>query len=160
MENMNNEMFGTNVPNNNGMHYGQQVKPVNCEEAMQITSFTDLRTYAAGTVVRLPDFAEGQPFVARLRRPSLLVMAKSGKIPNTLLAAAGELFTKGGGGLDVDDENMLGNMYDIMEIICNAALMQPTMTEIKEAGLELSDEQMMAIFNYAQTGVKALDSFR
>lgn len=159
MENMNNQIGG--YPQQNGMYNDPQtVKPINCEEAMRITTVSDLQSYAQGTIIRLPDFTDGQPFVARMRRPSLLILAKKGKIPNSLLAAAGELFTKGGSGLDADDENMLSNMYDIMEVICESALIQPSMADIKNAGLELSDNQMMAIFNYTQTGVKALESFR
>lgn len=138
----------------------QQVTPVNCDTAMNITSLADLQTYAAGTIVRFPDFAAGQPFVARVRRPSMLVLAKQGKIPNALLTAAGELFAKGGSGLDVDNENMLGEVYGICEVIARACLVQPTYDEILNAGMELSDDQIMAIFNYTQNGVKALESFR
>lgn len=143
-----------------GVPQVQQIQPVNCSEAMGITSISDLQSYAAGVVVRFPDFTEGQPFVARVRRPSLLVLAKSGKIPNTLLTAAGELFAKGGGGLDSDNDKMLSDMYDIMHIVCEASLMQPTLAEIEGAGISLSDDQMMAIFNYSQAGVKGLESFR
>lgn len=146
--------------NTYGFNNGQQVNPVNCDEAMKITSISDLQSYAAGTAVRFPDFGDGQPFVARVRRPSMLVLAKSGKIPNTLLTAAGELFTKGGSGMDSDSEKMLGDMYDIINIICESALIQPSLEEIKSVGLELSDDQMMAIFNYTQSGVRALESFR
>lgn len=138
----------------------QQVTPVNCDAVMNITSLADLQSYAAGTIVRFPDFAEGQPFVARVRRPSMLVLAKQGKIPNTLLTAAGELFTKGGSGMDADNENMLGEVYGICEVIARACLIQPTYDEILGAGMELSDDQIMAIFNYTQSGVKALESFR
>lgn len=143
-------------------NYGTQatVNPVNCDKAMQITSITDLQSYATGTVVRFPDFAEGQPFVARVRRPSMLVLAKQGKIPNSLLTQAGELFTKGGAGIDADNENMLSDMYDICHVICEAALIQPTLAEIESVGIELSDDQMQAVFNYTQAGVKALESFR
>lgn len=145
-----------------GNNYGQvsQVTPVNCDQAMHITTISDLHSYAQGTVVRFPDFGDGQPFVARVRRPSMLVLAKMGKIPNSLLTTAGELFSKGGGAIDADNENMLGNMYNIMDIIASAALIQPSMEEIKSVGLELSDDQMMAIFNYTQAGVKALEPFR
>lgn len=157
-------MFGAGAQNAQPQNaYGmqpQEVVPVNCEEAMKITTFADLQSYAGGTVVRFPDFGDGQPFVARVRRPSMLVLAKQGKIPNTLLVAAGELFAKGGGGIDTDNEKMLGDMYDICHIICEACLMQPTMKEIESAGMELSDDQLMAVFNYTQTGVKALESFR
>lgn len=150
-----------NMYNSNPMgQFGDNARPVNCDDVMQITSITDLQRYAGGTVIRLPDFAEGQPFVARIRRPSLLVLAKSGKIPNSLLTTAGELFSKGGGGLDSDNENMLADMYNIMHIICEAALIKPTLSEIESAGIQLSDDQMMQIFNYTQTGVKALQSFR
>lgn len=120
----------------------------------------DLQKYASGTVVRFPDFAEGQPFVARVRRPSMLVLAKSGKIPNSLLTAAGQLFTGGGSGVDADNADMLAQIYDICKIICEAALIQPTMKDIESAGMSLSDDQLMAIFNYTQSGIKALESFR
>lgn len=136
------------------------VVPVNCDEAMTVTSMSDLQSYAKGTVVRFPDFAEGQPFVARVRRPSMLVLAKQGKIPNSLLTAAGELFSKGGAGLDADNDRMLADAHDITEVICSAALIEPTLEDIHNAGMELSDDQLMAIFNYTQTGVKALESFR
>ncbi len=157
--------------NNKGISMGQtgmlptqpiheQVTPINCDIAMNITSAHDLQVYSGGVVIRLPDFAEGQPFVARVRRPSLLVLAKSGKIPNSLLTAAGELFAKGNSGMDPDNDKMLADMYDIMRIVCESALIQPTLSEIEASNLELSDEQMMAIFNYSQAGVKALESFR
>lgn len=138
----------------------REVHPVNYGDVMRITTVADLQSYASGIVVRFPDFAEGQPFVARVRRPSMLVLAKQGKIPNGLLAAAGELFTKGGGGMDADNQDMLVQVYDICKIICSAALVEPTMDEIEAAGVELSDDQMMAIFNYTQNGIKALEPFR
>lgn len=161
--NMNMNNAGVMTPQfGNNYGYGQvnQVTPVNCDKMMHVTTISDLQSYAQGTVVRFPDFGDGQPFVARVRRPSMLVLAKQGKIPNSLLATAGELFSKGGGAMDADNENMLGNMYNIMDIIATAALIQPSMEEIRSVGLELSDDQMMAIFNYTQTGVKALEPFR
>lgn len=155
-----------NMYSGNNGYMGQMVnapvpvQPVNCDQAMNITNISDLQAYASGVVVRFPDFAEGQPFVARVRRPSMLILAKQGKIPNSLLTAAGELFAKGGGGMDTDNEKMLADMYDIMHIICEASLVQPTLKDIESVGLTLSDDQMMAIFNYSQAGVKALESFR
>lgn len=159
MENMYNPNIGY-MGHTSAGPVATQIKPVNCDQVMEITTASDLQSYAAGVVVRFPDFAEGQPFVARVRRPSLLVLAKSGKIPNNLLNAAGELFSKGGGGLDSDNDKMLSDMYDIMHIMCNASLIQPTLAEIESVGLNLSDDQMMAIFNYSQAGVKALEPFR
>lgn len=123
-----------------------------------VTSFEDLQRYARGTIVKLPDFAEGQPFVARMRRPSMMALVKVGKIPNSLLVTANEMFN--GKSADTDDEDVMSNMFGVMEVICETALIEPTYQQIKDAGLELSDDQIMAIFNYTQVGVQALDNFR
>lgn len=133
----------------------QQVEPT-----MQVTTIGQLQTYSKGKVVRLPDFAEGQPFVARVRRPSMLVLAKQGKIPNSLLSTANELFVGGGSGVDIENEKLLQDMYDVCMIVCDACLIEPTLRDIEDAGLTLSDDQIMALFNYAQQGVKALEPFR
>lgn len=142
----------------------QIVKPINDQvkqysEELNITTLADLQGYARGQVVRFPDFAEGQPFVARVRRPSMLVLAKEGKIPNSLLKSATDLFTKGGNSM-ANDENTLSEVYNICEIVAKATLIEPTFEEIESAGLTLADNQIMAIFNYSQNGVKALESFR
>lgn len=123
-----------------------------------VTSFEDLQRYARGTIVKLPDFAEGQPFVARMCRPSMMALVKVGKIPNSLLVTANEMFN--GKSADTDDEDVMSNMFGVMEVICETALIEPTYQQIKDAGLELSDDQIMAIFNYTQVGVQALDNFR
>lgn len=128
--------------------------------ASDITTFADLEQYAAGSIIRLPDFGNGQKFVARVRRPSMLALSKSGKIPNSLLKTASNLFTKGGQGMDASREGFLQETYDVMMLFAKASLVQPTLEEIEEAGLELTDDQLMAIFSYAQVGVKALDKFR
>ena len=129
----------------------------NLNEA-KVTSLHDLQVYSKGVVVRFPDFAEGQPFIARVKRPSMLVLAKEGKIPNALLNTANDLFANGN--VNTNNENMMSEMYDVMETVCSACLVEPSMKDIKNAGLTLSDDQMMAIFNYTQTGVKALEPFR
>lgn len=136
------------------------VSEVHVNKAPKLTSITDLREYSKGTIVTLPEFGEGQPFVARVRRPSMLVLAKQGKIPNSLLMTANELFSGGGGGIDPDNEKLLAEMYDVCMIICEACLIEPSLKDIQDAGMELSDDQIMAIFNYTQNGVKALESFR
>ena len=125
-----------------------------------VTTPEELKSYSVGSVVELPDFAEGQPFAAMLRRPSMLLLAKTGQIPNQLLHKAGQLFAGGGASLDADDDNMLSEIYDIAMTIVKAALVAPSLDDIHNAGLELTDEQIMAIFNYTQGGVEALKQFR
>lgn len=143
---------------NNGQYTPEYMQSQKSEQ--QVTSIADLKSYAQGQIVELPPFAEGMPFVAQLRRPSMLFLAKTGQIPNTLLAKAGQLFNGGGASLDSDDTNMLSNVYDIAMVVIKASLVSPTIDEIHDAGLELSDDQIMAIFNYTQGGIKALEQFR
>jgi hypothetical protein len=125
----------------------------------QVTSLEQLKQYANGNIVRLPDFAEGQPFVAKLKRPSILGMAKQGKIPNSLLVKTNELFVQSGS-LDTEENSMMQEIYDVIDLIASETFVEPTYDEIKSTGIELTDEQMMFIFNYSQQGVKALESFR
>lgn len=125
----------------------------------QVTSLEQLKQYVNGNIVRLPDFAEGQPFVAKLKRPSILGMAKQGKIPNSLLVKTNELFVQSGS-LDTEENSMMQEIYDVIDLIADETFVEPTYKEIKSTGIELTDEQMMFIFNYSQQGVKALESFR
>lgn len=125
----------------------------------QVTSLEQLKQYANGNIVRLPDFAEGQPFVAKLKRPSILGMAKQGKIPNSLLVKTNELFVQSGS-LDTEENSMMQEIYDVIDLVASETFVEPTYDEIKSTGIELTDEQMMFIFNYSQQGVKALESFR
>ena len=124
-----------------------------------ITTMSQLSSYAKGNIVRLPDFAENQPLVVMLRRPSLLVLMKSGKIPNSLLNTASELF-EGKSKATAADPESISKMFDVMNIIAEASLVSPTFEEITNAGIQLTDEQLIAIFNYSQRGIQGLQSFR
>ncbi len=134
-------------------------RAVKAKETEQVTSLEQLKQYANGNIVRLPDFAEGQPFIAKLKRPSILGMAKQGKIPNSLLVKTNELFVQSGS-LDTEENSMMQEIYDVIDLIADETFVEPTYKEIKSTGIELTDEQMMFIFNYSQQGVKALESFR
>ena len=114
-----------------------------------------------GDIVELPPFADGQTFFARLRRPSLLSLAKSGKIPNSLINVANGLFY---GNYkeekDVDEDEILSKTFELFDILCEACFVEPTYKELRDANIELSDNQLMFVFNYTQQGVKALEPFR
>ena len=129
---------------------------------LEQTSLTQLQEYAKGQLVQLPPFAEGQPFVARLKRPSLLALAKAGKIPNELLTSASTIFagSKPGKNSSESDRDVLQETYDLYEAICESSFVSPTYSELKSAGIELTDEQKTFVFQYSQQGVKALSDFR
>ena len=124
----------------------------------QPTSIQDLISYSQGQIVKLPDFSEGQPFYARLRRPSMLSLMSNGKIPNSLVITANRLFN--GKGMDDRNENSMSEVLQLLEVICESAFVEPSYKELKEAGVHLTDQQYMAVFNYTQEGVKALKPFR
>jgi hypothetical protein len=124
----------------------------------QPTSIQDLVSYSQGQIVKLPDFSEGQPFYARLRRPSMLSLMSNGKIPNSLVITANRLFN--GKGMDDRNENSMSEVLQLLEVICESAFVEPSYKELKEAGVHLTDQQYMAVFNYTQEGVKALEPFR
>lgn len=122
-----------------------------------VTSIQELIEYQKGQLVRLPDFGEGMPFYARLKRPSMLALVKSGKIPNTLLQTANRLFN--GNGMDVKQETAMADILDILDVLCAATFVEPSYEDIKAANIELTDEQLMAVFSYTQKGVSALEPF-
>lgn len=125
-----------------------------------LTTLSQLQIYAKGQAVELPPFAEGQPFVAMLKRPSLLALAKQGRIPNELLSSAASLFESRSKQKDANAGDVLGEMFDALEAVCEASFVSPTYQEINDAGVELTDEQRAFVFQYAQEGVKALNNFR
>ena len=127
---------------------------------MKVTSIDQLKLMSGGEIVKLPPFIQGQDFYAKLRRPSMLKLVKSGQIPNSLLRTANMLFS---GGVDKEldrDDEFMKDMFDLIDVLANAVFVEPSWTELNNAGIELTDEQYMFIFNYTQEGVKALEPFR
>ena len=129
-------------------------------ENMKVTSFEQLTQYAKGQLVQLPDVAPGMPLCVYMRRPSLLDLIAKGKIPNPLAGTASKLFSRGGAGVDQTDPKQLADLVEILHIFCETSFVEPTYSQIKEAGLSLTDEQLMFVFNYVQAGNKALEKFR
>lgn len=126
---------------------------------LEVTPLTTLKEYAKGELVEFPPFAEGQPFVARIKRPSMMVLMKTGKIPNALLSTANALFS-GDMKDSTVDEDFYKDVLGVIEAVAEASFVSPTWKELQKAGIELTDDQYTFLFNYTQKGVKALDPFR
>lgn len=136
-------------------------KNINITNNTDVTSINDLVKYQEGMIVDLPPFGPDMPFRAKLKRPSILALAKAGKIPNSLMQAADSLFSGSKPAQPKKmDRNNLADTYEVFEILCEATFVSPTWHEIKEAGIELTDEQLVFLFNYTQRGIKSLSSFR
>lgn len=104
--------------------------------------------------VSIPDFSGEGTMQVKLRRPSMLTLAASGAVPNELLGCARTLFSEGGGSLPLDE---LGRL---LVLFAKASLAQPTYEELEDSGVSLTDEQLSAIYSFAQSGVRALEPFR
>lgn len=121
---------------------------------MAITSFEQFKQKAFKEV-DLPGFEEGEVVTVRLRKVSILNLASSGKIPNSLMGVVNQLFGKAGKASEeeVAQTSMehLTEMSKLLNIIAESALVEPTYSEIGEY---LTDEQKNAIFEFSQSSVK------
>lgn len=121
---------------------------------MAFLSGEKLTELAQGTEIELPGFAAEETISVRLRRPSLMLLAAEGKIPNTLLASVEDLFEKG-------DKNTVSfkERAEIFRIVAMASLVSPSWEELQNAGVNLTDLQLLYIYNFSQTGVDTLRRF-
>lgn len=129
-------------------------------DEMRVTTLEELKEYSKGQIMTLPPFAEGQPFVVRLIRPSLTDMIADGTIPNPLIQSASTIFMKGANKINSSSPEDMKAFVAVMDSICKKALREPTLKDVEDAGLRLTDEQKSAIMGYVQYGAKALESFR
>lgn len=123
---------------------------------LKVTSIEDLKAIAKGEVVELPGWVEGTPFVARLVRPSIQKLVADGTIPNSLLSTASEVFY----GKSPNSKPDMKKIVEVQDLVVSKALVEPSVNDLEEADIELTDQQIVAIFNYTQQGIRALDNFR
>lgn len=131
---------------------------MNNTQNLTVTTMDELIRMSSGTIIELPPFVEGQPFIAQLKRPSMLALVRAGKIPNALLQSANSLFINGT--ISAKNDNAMKDLFDVLDAICEACFVNPTYKQLKDAGVELTDEQLMFVFQYTQKGVEALKGFR
>lgn len=130
---------------------------------MQITSLEQLKQIKKTEIIELAPFDDGTPFNVEVKKPNLMQLITSGKIPNTLLSSAMEMFNGKAGEIMVKASNNakdLKELVGMMHVIAEASLVRPTYKEIKSLGIELSDNQLMGLLMYSQGGIKALENFR
>ena len=133
------------------------------ENNLKLTTIEELREMGGGEqgeLVELPGWGNGRPFVARLRRPSLLRMAIAGTIPNPLQGAISVLYATGKLKAEGKTSDGFKQVGEAILLIAEQTLAEPTMEEMKKGGIALTDEQLNFIYLYAQGGVAALAPFR
>ncbi|MCT4507941.1 MAG: hypothetical protein N4A48_04145 [Tepidibacter sp.] len=120
---------------------------------LQVTSLEDVQKSFI-KVVPLPGWDE-KPFVCKLKRVGILGLAQEGKIPNTLMSLAMDMFQKKVNPEEAD----LNDMIAIFEVMAQESLVEPSYEDLKKAGIKLTDQQLMELFAYSQQGVAALKKF-
>ena len=124
---------------------------------LQVTNLEQLKQMAEYDILELPRFKQEIPFNVKVKRVSLLNLVRKGVIPNKLLSAAEELFygkSSNKGNVDMK------TLTDVMFIMAENTLVEPSIKDLEEVGLELTDEQIVSLFNYSQKGIEEIESFR
>lgn len=130
---------------------------------MAITSVSELKNKAV-IELTLPGYTVGDDITVGVRRPSIMDLAATGKIPNPLMAAASKLFKDGA--LDTittklkDDGKDMKEFAEVLHCVAKAALVQPTYDQLEEAGIPLTDVQLMMIYDFVLDGVDRYSTFR
>ena len=93
----------------------------------------------------------------RARRPGLYNMASMGFIPNPLLGAMQAMFSGSTAQINAVDAKKQG---ECLTAIARYALVEPTMAQIMEAGLELTDQQLLELYQFALAGPVRYAAFR
>ena len=130
---------------------------------MQRTSLEQLQAIKQTEIVELPSFEDGTPLIVEIKKPNMMQLLTSGKIPNTLLSVATEMFNGKTGqvmGKASEDIKTLKELVGMMEILAEASLVKPSYKDIKELNIQLTENQLMAILMYSQGGIKSLEKFR
>lgn len=124
----------------------------------KVTSLDEIKKVACGEIVPLQGFYGDEPFVVRLKRPSLLSLAAGKQVPNQLLSTAYTLFY--GDDKSGKVEKNIASNAEVYKIVAKAALVEPTYEQLEEAGVSLTDTQLIEIWQFSQFGVTALNNFR
>ena len=130
---------------------------------MQVTSLEQLQAIKQTEIIELPSFEDGTKLNVEVKKPNMMQLIAAGKIPNTLLNIAMEMFNgKTGEKMQkaADNAGDLKDLVGMMNVIAEASLVNPTYKQIKGLGIDLTDNQLMGLLMYSQGGIKALENFR
>ena len=122
----------------------------------QVLNIETLRSMAVITI-DIPDFEGTGTIKVRVQKPRLMALAAQGKIPNVLMSIAAQAMGTGNNRQIKNKEDAMKETAQTMELYCKACLVEPTYEEFKDI---MTDEQMMAIFDWAMGDIKQLESFR
>ena len=122
---------------------------------LKVISAREFRKKAA-RIIEIDGFEPGEKIAVRIKPASLLNLLMSGKLPNNLLGTVNDLFEQTNKGKSMElfeqDENKIKDIMEIIDLVCEQSLVEPTFEEIKDV---ITDTQKMQIMGEAQGNVNA-----
>lgn len=122
---------------------------------LKVISAREFRKKAT-RIIEIDGFEPGEKIAVRIKPASLLNLMMSGKLPNNLLGTVNELFEQKDNTqamqLFEQDENKIKDIMEIIDLVCEQSLVEPTFEEIKDV---ITDVQKMQIMGEAQGNVTA-----
>lgn len=103
-------------------------------------------------------------FPCVLKKIDLLAWLINGKVPNELTAAVEDLFNlskaKKKTVEEYNDIDQIREGYKLNEWIARESMVEPKFDDLKDAGVYLSQQQLLDIYVFQMNGVNALKQFR
>ena len=118
----------------------------------EVLSVDKLRELAF-TYIEIPGFFGEEKITVQVQKPRIMALASEGKVPNPLMGVATKMLSgvKNGKNQDPTDGAKMIRLY------CTACLVKPKFEELEDI---ITDDQMMAIFDWAISGAKEIEPFR
>lgn len=123
-----------------------------------ITQMQDIVAQAAPEEVTLSGFKPNTEITVLLHSPSLYALIAENALPNPLLPVVNKLFSDGPQAQDVSAPD--AEFARALRVIARETLVTPTISELDEAGVQLTDRQLLEISVYATRGPATLAAFR
>ena len=118
----------------------------------RVLSIEELRAKSAQEL-EIPGFAVGETIIIKVRKSRIMTLMAQGKIPNPLMGTVQKLMKGQGSTKDAD----ITEMAKVYDLYCRACMAEPTYDEMADF---ITDEQMLAIFNWAIRGAAEVEPFR
>lgn len=126
------------------------------KKQLEVTSTEKIKEKLKGKVVQMPGW-DDEEINVRIRRPALIGLVKSGKIPNELLGTVEKALEGGTEAMKKTSTKGFEQMAELLYIVAEKAIVEPKYELLKG---ELTDEQLFFIYSYVMQGVRGLENFR
>ena len=102
---------------------------------LKVISAREFRKKAT-RIIEIDGFEPGEKIAVRIKPASLLNLMMSGKLPNNLLGTVNDLFERTEKDKPMElfeqDENKIKDIMEIIDLVCEQSLVEPTFEEIKD----------------------------